>query len=509
MATPIPRNRACFSVPEVLAATTGELLSGSVDGSLRGVAIDSRAVEPGGLFVAIRGERLDGHDYLAEAVGRGAAAVVVSAANLEPEASLWAAAAETGVAIIAVRDTLAALGDLAAMHRRRWPGQVVAITGSAGKTTTKELVAAALTATKKIVHRTVGNLNNLIGVPMTLLQLETHHEVAVVELGTSRPGEIRRLAEITRADVGVVTLVAAAHTEGLGSIDDVAREKTALLAGLRTGARAVINGDDRALREFADEAGDDNDLWYFGRDASCHVQLVEQCITADLRTLCSFDIAGHGAVEARLMLLGEAAALNAAAALCVLLALGHDPHDALAALSAVEPTPGRMAPCVGADGGIVLDDTYNANPRSMAMALETAAAIAQVCDGSLVAVLGDMKELGARSAEEHLALLEHAVRIGADPVFACGSAMVMAASSMRTAAASATALLIDPATQTPIVTAFADASDAISALKSALVPRAIVLVKGSRSMAMERVVAAIVETAKLRIQGNDAEGWSS
>ncbi len=220
MATPIPQNEATFVLGEMAATCSGRIDPGCAGKRVRGVVTDSRAVQPGQLYVALRGETHDGHKFLAQAHAQGACAALVERADQAP----------AGLPIVVVQDTRRALGDLAHLHRSRWAKPVVAITGSAGKTTTKELTAAVLGALGHNVLRTQGNLNNDIGVPMTLLGLTAAHDVAVIELGTSAPGEIARLAQIARADVGVVTTVSLAHTAGLGTLAAVADEKCALLA---------------------------------------------------------------------------------------------------------------------------------------------------------------------------------------------------------------------------------------------------------------------------------------
>ncbi|NOY89707.1 MAG: UDP-N-acetylmuramoyl-tripeptide--D-alanyl-D-alanine ligase, partial [Deltaproteobacteria bacterium] len=213
MATELPRCRARFLLSEIARVTGGQLVGEDLE--VRGVATDTRGMPEGALFVALRGPRFDGHRFVSEALEAGA-----SAALVQDESAL-----APGQRAVLVADTLRALGDVAAFHRRRMDVQVVAITGSAGKTSTKELLADALAAGGRDVLRTRGNLNNRIGLPLTLLALEPRHEIAVIEMGTSEPGEIARLTEIARPDVGVLTLVAAAHTEGLGSLEAVAAEK--------------------------------------------------------------------------------------------------------------------------------------------------------------------------------------------------------------------------------------------------------------------------------------------
>ena len=426
--TPIPTNRATFTLAQVAEHTGGRVV-GDPARVIHGVCTDSRQATQHSLFVALRGEHHDAHAFVASVADIGAAAMV--------ERGRGEAAADR----IEVDDTLVALGDLARAHRRAWTGTLVAITGSAGKTSTKELTAAAIAGAGKRVRATVGNLNNRIGVPMTLLTLEPDDEVAVVEMGTSEPGEIAELARIGEPDVALVTCVAVAHTEGLGDVDAVGREKRALLV---EGATTIVNADDPQLR--------DRGKLSFGTKGD--VAILDWAVERE-HTRGVFEVAGTR-LEARLRLVGEAAVRNAAAALAIAHALGLDLHSAAEGMERVEPVKGRMRPIVVGDV-LILDDTYNANPASTTLALETAARIAKRRGAALRAVLGDMKELGAQSAAAHRDVRALAESLCAEVVFV-GPEMAA----------------IGPAV--------ADADDVE-------VTRAgVILVKGSRSMRMERVV---------------------
>lgn len=448
MATVIPENRARFSVLEV-AEATGGVLFGDLRGAVEGVVSDSRSVTAGCLFVAIRGENHDGHAFASAAVEKGARAVLVDRAAKLTEPS----------ARVEVGDTTTALGDLAAFHRKRWGGRVVAITGSAGKTTTKELVAAALEGAGVRAQKTIGNLNNLVGVPHMLFTLEPATRLAAIEVGTSKPGEIARLAEIARPNVGLVTCVAIAHTEGLGSLESVAVEKTSLLSAVET---AIANRDDEmlwshAVRVHSKPIG-------YGRHAEADVRLLERTLRSDLVTAIRVRI-GAREIEAELALPGEGAALNATAALAVANALGLDLERAARGLGSVVPIPGRLAATRAASGALVLDDSYNANPASMRVAFETAGEIARATGRRFVAVAGDMKELGAESERAHRAIAGLAKANGAAELHAVGEAM--------------------RACDSPIATHYATAED----VGFEPAPGDLVLVKGSRSMRMERLVA--------------------
>lgn len=466
MATPIPENHAEFEANEIVSVTGGSLRV-PFEGRARGVAIDSRAVVAGNLFVALRGPTHDAHRFLPQVRERGALAAIVARGAEVPE----------GLGAVEVDDPERALGDLAAFHRLRWAGTVVGITGSAGKTTTKELVAAALEVDGARVHRTRGNLNNLIGVPMTLFELDENVSRCVLEMGTSRPGEIARLASIGASDVAVVTLASAAHTEGIGSVEKVAEEKTSLLCALRDDGTAIFNGDVEAIRPFVPQIRASRVL-SFGREPENDLRLRSWELTGDLRTRAVVDLPGTEGLELRLRLLGEAAALNATTALAVVYALGLDLADAAHRIEAVEATEGRMRPLPGARGSIVLDDAYNANPRSTILALDTLAAVARLRGGRPVAYLADMRELGEREASDHRDVVAHAIALGISELVLVGGAMSEAARSLGSPAA---------------ITCVANADEAAELARVRVRSGDVSLVKGSRSLAMERVVVALHE----------------
>lgn len=473
MATPIPKNRAAFTLEEVARATGGVLKHGDAARAIAGVAIDSRAVDPGNLFVAIRGAHQDGARYLPQALAQGAAAALVPPGTACPDE----------LAIIEVADTTRALGDLAAFHRRRWARPVVAITGSAGKTTTKELTAQALRGLGIPLLKTSGNLNNLYGVPMVVFGLGPEHELAVLEVGTSRPGEIARLGEIVAPDVGVVTLAAAAHTEGLGDVDAVADEKASLWSTLRDGGSVVVNADDPRLAARA--AGFAKRL-SFGTQPTADVRLLRSALSAEGTT---FSINAPDGQERAftLSLLGHVAALDACAALACVIALrgGGALEAAGRALLEVKPTPGRMALRQGAGGLRIVDDTYNANPVSVQRSLESLVELAGNLGARSVAVLADMRELGPASRREHAEIGRHAVRLHLDLLVTCGPEMAVAAVEASRLAAGR--LAPHPTRVAHVL----EVADAVRLVKGLVRPGDVVLVKGSRSMGMERVVDAL------------------
>ncbi|HMJ51519.1 MAG TPA: UDP-N-acetylmuramoyl-tripeptide--D-alanyl-D-alanine ligase [Polyangiaceae bacterium] len=479
MATAIPPNRASFTVDEIARATGGRVVC-SGEPSV-GVCTDSRAIRDGAAFVALTGDKFDGHAFLASAVALGARTLVVSKDDVGP----WAGGAQP--AVVRVDDTRRALGALSHAHRARWGGAappriVVAITGSAGKTTTKSVLARVLDAMAPgTVHATVGNLNNDIGVPMTLLGLDEAHHYAVVEVGTNARGEIASLAGITMPDAGVLTLVAAAHTAGLGSIEEVAVEKGALLAALPSGGLAVANADDaRAVAQLARSSANTTFTFGFAEKSDYRVAIVESRGARGSRLSI---VRRSGTLEVDSPLLGEAGALAIAASLAVAeWAIGRaaSVEEVQAALSPLaEEDDGRLSLLPLADGTLVIDDSYNANPASMGASLRAACDVAKRENRRLVVVLGEMRELGAMSTAEHEKLGQIVARaIVAEVISVGGEAERVTREAARAGKTAWFAL---------------DAEQAIGTVLSRVLPGDVVLVKGSRGVATEKIVRALVE----------------
>jgi len=490
MATAIPPNRAPFTVEEIAEATGGRIVHAG--GPSIGVSTDSRAVTKGAAFVALTGEKFDAHTFLATVVAAGARTLVVS----RDVAGQWAPGVHP--AIVRVDDTRRALGALARAHRLRWEenydevrgapaGQgsrmVVAITGSAGKTTTKSALACVLDAMAPgTVHATAGNLNNDIGVPMTLFGLTDAHRYAVVEVGTNGRGEIANLAAIARPDAAVLTLVAAAHTEGLGTVDDVAAEKGALLAALPVGGLAVVNADDvRAVAQVERSPASKRLSYGFSDRADYRVAIVEPRGALGNRVRIE---RRSGALEVDSPLLGEAGALAVAASLAVaewLMGRAAAKAEIETALSALASAPGdgRLSPIPLADGTLVIDDSYNANPASMQASLRAACEVAASQKKRLVVVLGEMRELGPMSTREHDKLGELVAGTDVAEVIAVGGEAERVTREAARAGKSAWFAL--------------DAEQAASTVLSRVLPGDVVLVKGSRGVATEKIVRALVE----------------
>ncbi len=451
-----------FTSEEVVLAT-GARKSGAPVAAFDGVTTDTRAPVKGGLFVALVGERFDAHDFLAGAVQGGAIGLVVLQGR--------GAMAPAGVAVFEVPDTQVALGALARLHRRRFSIPIGAVTGSNGKTTTKELIGSIL-ATRGNALKTQGNLNNEIGVPLTLFGLEATHAAAIVEMGMNHAGEIERLTAIAEPDAGLITVVQPAHLEGLGSLEGVAKAKGELFRGLSAKATAVVNLDDP--RVAAQAQGIRARRLTFGRAAGADVRLIEV-------TPLGFEgqrltLAAQGKTwSVTLFLVGAHNAMNATGAFAMGLALGVAPEDCVRGLEAARAHARRLEIAKLPTGVTVVDDCYNANPSSMTAALETLGTLAQ--GGRPIAVLGDMLELGAGEAEAHAAMGPTAA-IHARRVAFFGP-------RMRAAYERAKASLGDSAAH------FEDVAPLVAWVTKDLHSGDVVLVKGSRGMRLERVVEGL------------------
>ncbi|GFE57531.1 UDP-N-acetylmuramoyl-tripeptide--D-alanyl-D-alanine ligase [Geobacter sp. AOG1] len=453
-----------FKVEEI-ARATGGTINGSMPVEVFGVSTDSRTVKAGELFIPLRGERFDGHDYMDAAVERGCSVLLAD--------TTWLAEhpLPAGVCCIAVADTLRALGDLAAFYRRRFSVPLVGVTGSNGKTTTKEMLAAILSLTGEGL-KTSGNLNNLIGLPQMLLQLTPAHRWGVLEMGMSEPGEIARLAEITAPHVGVITNAFPAHLETMGSVDAVARAKGELFMGLAEGSVAVYNADDARIAALPVPAGvtrlsfglhgaDVTAVQIEGRGRHGQqfvLQLPEASMTVTLRAYGRHNI------------------YNALAAAAAAVALGIGPALIREGLETFTPYDKRFK-VEEVDGVVLIDDSYNANPASMAAALVTLQELKE--EGRAVAVLGDMLELGTDTGQSH----QDVGRLAAgcvDRLYLVGGMAEVVASGAIAAGLAEEQIIVAPTHD-----------KLIADLARRTLPGDVILVKGSRGMRMERVADAI------------------
>lgn len=462
---------AAFTAAEIVAATGGKLLRGEPRRAFAGVSTDSRTCQAGNVFVPLKGERHDGHVYLPQVLRRGAGAVLVAepwlrrapVATLPPE-----------LTVIAVPDTLTALGDLARAWRRRFPGPVVSLTGSCGKTTAKEMTARVLGSRFRVLKNEL-NLNNLIGLPQTLLRLDAGYDAGVLEMGMNRFGEIRRLTEISQPTVGVWLNVHPAHTEGVGCVEGVAGAKAEILGALPSGALLVYNADD--CRVAARAAHYPGPKLGFGSSPEARLRLLRRSPQG---------LAGQTALVAwegrtftlTLTVPGRHMVLNALAAVGVGLGLGLSPEEAAAALAGFTAIHRRSQVLTLPSGVHLLNDCYNANPGSMAAALELLSELKG--QARAAAALGDMLELGSLSQAAHRELGRQAVAAGVEFLTVVGTFREEVAAGAREAGLPAAAIK-------PV----ADKSQAVRLLRDFLRPGDWLLVKGSRSMHMEAVVAGL------------------
>ena len=448
------------SLSQFCADVGGQLLG--ADAQWSGVCIDSRKLQPGDLFIALRGEHVDGHDYVAAAAAAGAAGALV-------ERPLPACAMPQ----VVVANAEQALQQAAVAHRSRFSGPVVAVAGSNGKTTTKEMVRSIL-ARRWQVLATRGNLNNHLGVPLTLLSLDATHEAAVIEVGANHPGEVAFLTTLVRPQVGLVTNAGAEHLEGFGSLEGVARAEGELFAGLASSATAIINADDEFAVLWEELRGKAGRL-DFGFAATAGVRIVDW--DAGANGVQTFRlVTPMGEVSVRLPLLGRHNAVNAAGAAAAALAAGASLEDVAAGLAAVEAVPGRLVMRTAIGGARLIDDTYNANPSSVAVGLDLLASYG----GDRWLVLGEMGELGEHTAVAHTAAGELARAAGVSRLFALGAPTKLSAVAFGVGAecyASGEALSQSLAT----------------ALRAHGAPQEVtVYVKGSRMNRLEKVVAAVL-----------------
>lgn len=456
-----------FALADIREATGGTLAGSGDTVGVNGVSTDSRTVRPDELFVPLRGERFDGHDYLEAACDRGVGVVVAERRWLEGHAL------PAGVVGIAVDDTLKALGDLASYHRQRFAIPVVAVTGSNGKTTTKEMLAAILEQTGPGL-KTDGNLNNLIGLPQMLFRLNGSHRWAVLEMGMSAFGEIDRLAEITRPDVGIITNAYPAHLETLGSVEGVARAKGELFLRLPAEGCAVFNADDPLIARCPSPEGVRR-VSFGLRNADVTAETVENLGRNGQRFILRFPTAS---VPVNLHAFGRHNIANALAAAAAAHVLGVPPETIARGLGEFSPYARRFN--LEEVGEVVLiDDSYNANPASMAAALTT---LREIREGHrAVAVLGDMLELGDGTEEAHRQLGLLAATC-VDRLYVMGGmAGIVAAGALEGGLAE------DAVT-------VATSHDAIVAdLRRTTAAGDFILVKGSRGLAMDRVAEKMRE----------------
>ena len=455
-----------ITAAEILQPVRGELMCGSAEVTFNGLSTDSREIAPGNLFWALRGGTHDGHDFVKGALEKGAAGLVLEefSRNAIPEAN--------DSAVIKVSDTLKALGDLAGWWRRAHGIPVAAITGSVGKTTTKEM-AASILELGGVTLKNKGNFNNLIGLPLTLFDMTETHQRAVVEMGMNRPGEIARLTEIAAPNIGLITNVAGVHLEGLGDIEGVARAKVELVEKIAPEARVLLNGDDELLIKTA---------MPFAKQVLTYGLGTRHDIGAEgIRDLgregIAFDLRYDGrTLPVRLRVPGIQNVHNALAACAIALCFEEKAEHIAQGLEAFGGIPGRFM-LFSLEGGVTLvDDTYNANPSSLMAALHALKALSGG-QGRLIAGLGEMLELGEETKNAHPQAGAAAAEIGVHYLVAMGEHAEATAQGALRGGLSPERMEIAVSHE-----AMADY------IKEIMREGDCILLKGSRGMALERVV---------------------
>jgi len=461
-----------LTLEEVLKVTGGNLIQGGGNTFFRGVSTDSRTVAEGDLFIALKGPRFDGHHYALEALGKKAGGVLIE----EDKVGDIRWNGNRSKAVIAVKDTLSALGDIARDWRRKQGIPVVALTGSNGKTTTKEMIAACLETTFPVL-KTKGNLNNLIGVPLTLLTLTENERVAVLEMGMNVPGEIRRLTEIAEPDVGLITNIQKVHLEGLGSLERLKEEKGELFRRMRRDGTILVNQDDPGVMELASHYPGQKIT--FGTEHPAEVMAKEIRLGGEGRTSFTLILEGE-AMAIHLPLLGRHFVPDALAAVATACLFGVEVQQIKEALENFQPFPMRMEVVRLKGGTTLINDAYNASPYSTELALETL--VEAKGKGRAIAVLGDMLELGSFTKEAHEQIGKKVRDLSIDLLFALGEE---ASTVVRSA--------IDQGFPMKRARIVENHSEAISLLREMMEDGDWILVKGSRRMAMEKIVEGLAE----------------
>lgn len=440
-----------LTLSEIAEAAQGQF---SLDARFSGVSTDSRATNAGDLFVALSGDNFNGNQFVEDSADAGAVAAVVTENVI------------TDLPVLRVADSRLALGAIARINRRNFSGPLVALTGSAGKTTTKELVASILSESGRVMA-TRGNFNNEVGVPLTLLRLQPEHDYAVVEMGASRAGDIAYLVAFAEPTVAVLTNAMPAHLESFGDLETIAVTKGEIFSGLDSNGVAVLNFDDQFFSQWQQSCSHCHQLTFSKSNSKADVYASDIRINAQALTEFNMHLKGKK-IAISLPLLGEQNVANALAAGAAALAAGVDSEQIKRGLEKVEPVKGRLKPLRGQRCQII-DDTYNASPGAVKAAID----VLQSFAGSNSLVLGMMGELGEDAECLHGDIADYARDHGIDQLLVVGRFAAMMAARFGDNAY-----------------AFESMSDLLTALDS-LISADVVLVKGSRSTAMERVVDSL------------------
>ncbi|WP_233981041.1 UDP-N-acetylmuramoyl-tripeptide--D-alanyl-D-alanine ligase [Pectobacterium versatile] len=448
------------SLQQLATVLNAQLIGENID--IEDVSTDTRKLSSGCLFVALKGEKFDAHDYAADAVKGGAAALLVSKRLLVDEPQLL------------VSDTRVALGQLAAWVRQQSTARVVALTGSSGKTSVKEMTAAVLRQCGSVLY-TAGNFNNDIGVPLTLLRLTAEHQFAVIELGANHIGEIAYTTDLVRPESALVNNLAAAHLEGFGSLAGVAQAKGEIFAGLPVDGVAIVNADSNDFPHWQ-VMFNHKTVWRFSPQAACDIDFFASDVDVLAQGTCFILHTPFGKTQVLLPLPGRHNISNALAAAALAMSVGATLEAVKSGLSQLQAVPGRLFPIALSEGKLLLDDSYNANVGSMTAAAQVLADM----PGYRVMVVGDMGELGDEAPECHRQVGEAARAAGIDRVLSVGTLSEL----IGTASGNGEH--------------FQDKAALVSRLKVLMSEHNVisVLVKGSRSAAMEQVVHALQENAQ-------------
>ncbi len=439
------------------------------DVNVLSIGTDSRNIEAGQLFVALKGDNFDGNTYAAEAIRLGAAAAVISDADVEVSPAVLVGNART------------ALGELAQYWRQKFSLPVVAITGSNGKTTVKEMITSILNAASGEVLATKGNFNNDVGMPLTLLNMRAEHEYAVIEMGMNHMGEIRYLTKIAQPQVAVVNNAGTAHIGELGSREDIAQAKGEIFEGLSDSGIAVINADDD-FGPYWQSLNVERKVITFGLDVTGFSAAADVSATYETQaTHMQVKLkTPSGIVAFNLNVLGKHNVSNALAASAVAVALGINNEVIAAGLTQFNGVQGRLQQHVGYQGAAVIDDTYNANPDSMKAAVDVLMNQLESDESYAIFVMGDMGELGDNADAMHVAIGQYAGQQGVSKLFSFGKLSRLASDALGGNGQH-----------------FETIEALVEAVKREMHVGMCVLVKGSRSMKMERVVKAIIKDEKL------------
>ena len=454
-------------VKDLVEATGGTLLDGDEKAPVSHIKLDSRAVEPGDLFVPIIGEKVDGHKFIPQVILKGAACVLTAEHEKAP-------ADPSGTAFIRVRDTKKALQDIGRYLRGRLSLSLVGVTGSVGKTTTREMIAAALSARYR-VYKTPGNSNSQVGVPITISEISQEDQVGVIELGMSEPGELTVIAKIARIDMAVITNIGITHIEQLGSRENIYKEKMTIQDGLKDGGVLILNGDDDMLCRTKGKEG--VKTVYYGTGENSDFYAADIMLRDGKAEFTA--VHENERQKVTLNVMGRHNVLNAMAAIAVCAECGMTMEEAAAGLSSFTGFKNRQQVFEGKHFTI-LDDSYNASPASMKAALDVFQALK--AGHRHVAVLADMKELGEKTFDYHREVGEYAAGTGVDLVVTLGEACHFLAAGIR------------EKSEVP-VKEFEDKEEMTAFLDQELKDGDCVLFKGSNSMGLSRVAARFIEKA--------------